>query len=430
MKNLAMNAASFVSKEFCLKFFLPLLFASTLIGILVYHHHPLNDLIGDQTSDQSYHINALFLLKNGYLWDAYANLSTFRPFGESIVMAFLYYLFGINPYYIVIVHYIFYIYIFFLMHKFFDLYLFRTSYSPITLSWLFVLYFPLYKYVYTLCAEIIHISLVSSAIYLYLKCAKENQKRNFFFSGFLFGLSVIMKVYICYAVFLFPLLMSINYKYFFSSFNSYLKAVLLFVVGASLVLMPMLYRNYTHTGALCLTTYGGCNLHWGNYALSKGDFMDAASSKYYDEMNDVDAEICKGKNELERNNILIKNSINIIKNNFYLFVKKCMVECVKLFSWSGYENIFLKPRYHLLMYMLYVFLAFWGIICFPRDSIYVRNTLLFFMMYCAGFFSIMFSHSRLKDLMSIYILIFSVIGFESFREKIVTLCNGPKKLNN
>jgi len=362
-----------------------------------------------------YYENALYFLKHGHFVDVLnGGLYAYHPYGQSAFIALIYSIFGHKPYIVSAVQVVLFLLIFYMFLRI-------IKKVDTTAAKCFMILFPsyliFYKYVIDLVSEIPHYFFVALGFYCFTLFVRDRYIIYLILNGFFLGIAALFKPYLFY--FMIPLFLYYGYYSYKTETPFPKKSAPLVVLSLILACSPILYKNYVELGVFDrLTTYSGDNLFVGNYALSKGDWVTPAYSQHYAEIHERMQQISKNLTELEGDNAFRREALVIIKDNFSLFVKKCLLQAGILLSWSGYEVFFFKARYHFLYYTLYVILAIYGLICFPRKYFHIRNMMILHITYCLSVFSIMFAHSRLKDTMAIFIVFFASIGLANILRKI------------
>jgi hypothetical protein len=378
----------------------------SFLSLVIYPANPL-----EHPDALSYHTNASHLLQHGEIRDAFNELRAWRPPGATIFFAGIYKLSGINPNAIVIVQIVLFALVVALLSDA-TTKITNSIQAGHTAGAFALLINSYYNYSVVLLSEQLHLFFLATSLWLlvvivYAQVFDRVSARNisvFEFSivfalGLSVGLATVVKSYLFY----FPI-----YLLVIMFLLSALKWILIpsrswklfgFGLFAFLVVIsPFLLRNYLVIGsATKLVTYGGYNLFLGNYSLIHGDWLTSSSHVWYAEIDEKMSLICSSINdEVGRDLALTKAGLQIIKENFGLFILKFFTQSIKMLTTAGAKGIGIEKFTSIVFYVICNIIAIAGMFFSYKLYKPIFLAFLIFGSYVIIIFSVTFSAPRLN----------------------------------
>lgn len=366
---------------------------------------PLNPL--DHPDALSYHSNATYLIQHGEIRDFYNELRAWRPPGATIFFAGIYALSGINPSAVVTVQVILFAIMVALLSDATTKITNNIAVGHVS-GFIALIINAYYNYYAVLLSEQLHLFLLAATFWIYsfavcVNNANKGMSQNLsmiaFALGVSIGLATLVKSYLFYfPIYLLGILVFLSAVRMFGNVASSWRLFLYGLAGFFLVISPFLVRNYIVIGsATKLVTYGGYNLFLGNYSLTHGDWLSPTSHYWYAEIDEKMATICATiSDEVGRDYALSRAGLQIIKENFALFVMKFFVQSIKMLSVAGAKGEGSEKIISIALYTFINVLAAIGWVISYKLYKPISAVFLVFGSYVLIVFSVTFSAPRLN----------------------------------
>ena len=300
----------------------------------------------------------------------------------------------------------------FLFYKF-NNFFFSKNWSIFN-SFLFSI-FPLNVYSTTQISSIsLQIFLLISYLYLFflLKKSEKFLWIKIFYFSVVSGLLMLLR-----GEFYLVFIISLFYLLIFKKLQ--IEKIIIILMLSLIVISPYLVRNYFAFNKITLIKSIGYNLWKGNNPIAKVEGVESPTAYSY---NDIDKKINKLSKdylyEFHLDELLLKESLNYIFKEPFLFVKRFLKKFLSFFYFNINSD---NPNYYHPLFFIPVFFtsifSSIGIIISLKDLNYKKGYLLLYLVLTLSIFSLFFILPRYKlIILPIQLIFMNYFFIECFKK--------------